>query len=111
MLTLLPSGLSDLGCCHIPGTLSRLGPKAGPCRCVGAGDDVTAKDPLGPGVPGPLCMGPQSPDPGGPPMAKERLVHPKDGGPQPVIGPWVPLAPIRSVSGHPTPFVAACLSG
>lgn len=46
---------------------------------------------------------------GGGPTAKAKLVHPKDGGPQPVIGPWVPLAPIRSVSGHPTPFVAACL--
>lgn len=86
-----------------------MGPKGGLCRGVGAGDDVTAKDALGPGVPGPLCMGPQSSDRGGGPTAKAKLVHPKDGGPQPVIGPWVPLAPIRSVSGHPTPFVAACL--
>ena len=44
------------------------GPKLDCRGAERAGDDVTAKDPLRPGVPGPLCI-PQSPDPGGLPYS------------------------------------------
>ena len=48
----------------------------------GAGEDVPANEPIDlPGVPAPLCRGPQPPDPGGPPAVKLRLLHLKDVGP------------------------------
>ena len=40
----------------------------------------TAPPPLGLGLPVPLCMSLQSPDPGDPPAAEPTLVPPKDGG-------------------------------
>ncbi len=45
------------------------GPKLDRRGAERAGDDVTAKNPLGPGVPGPVLIGPQSPHQGGLPYS------------------------------------------
>ena len=67
----------------------------------GAGEDVPANEPIDlPGVPAPLCRGPQPPDPGGPPAVKLRLLHLKDVGP---LGWKSSRAPCLLVLGFPPP--------
>ena len=83
MPTLFPSGLGALGCWHIPEAWAGSVPKDGLSwgwRSWG-GCARQWSLPHGPGVPAPLCRGPQPPDPGGPPAVELRLLHPKDVGP------------------------------
>ena len=66
MLTLFPSGLGDLGCCHIPEAWAGLVPKdrlsQGWWSWGGCASQWAL--PHGPGEPLPLCISPQSPDAG-----------------------------------------------
>ena len=67
MSTLFPSGLGDLGCCHIPEAWAGSFPKDG-LSWGWWGWGVCASQwalPHGPGEPVPLCCNPQPPDPGG----------------------------------------------
>ena len=66
MLTLFPSGLGDLGCCHIPEAWAGLVPKDGLSwgwRSWGGCASQWAL-PHGPGEPFPLCISPQPLDAG-----------------------------------------------
>ena len=66
----------------------------------GPGEDIPANEPCphGPGMPAPLCMGPQPPDPGGPPAMKLHLLHPKD------VELWAGRA-LKSLAGSMSPGV------
>ena len=68
-------------------SLSRLGFPGGTVlglRALGRVCQANSPPPIPPhhglGIPVPLCMSPQSPDPGDPPAAEPTLVPPKDGG-------------------------------
>ena len=80
MLTLFPSGLSDLGCCHIPEAeqawvpwMDRLGREEG-------GEDMPVNEPFPMDL---VCLFPSAPAHNlqiqvGPPAVKLHLLHPKD---------------------------------
>ena len=80
MLTLFPSGLSDLGCCHIPEAeqawvpwMDRLGREEG-------GEDMPVNEPFPMDL---VCLFPSAPahnlqNQVGPPAVKLHLLHPKD---------------------------------
>ena len=80
MLTLFPSGLSDLGRCHIPEAWAGLGPLDGLSWAEGAGKDVPANEPCPMDL---VSLFPYAPAHNhqilaGPPAVKLHLLHPKD---------------------------------
>ena len=80
VLTLFPSGLSDLGRCHIPEAWAGLGPLDGLSWAEGAGKDVPANEPCPMDL---VSLFPYAPAHNhqilaGPPAVKLHLLHPKD---------------------------------
>ena len=89
MLTLFPSGLSDLGCCHIPEALGPLdGLSWGWGRLGGCASQWAL--PHGPGGHVPLCTGPQPPDPGGSSCSETTPTAPKGRGASGLEELWKP---------------------
>ena len=80
MLTLFPSGLGDLGCCHIPEAWAACFPRMDCHGADGAGEDVPANEPC-PMVRVSLLPSAQAHNlqiQEDPPAVKLRLLHPKD---------------------------------
>ena len=96
MLTLFPSGLSDLGCCHIPEAWAGLGPLDGLSWDWGRWGGYASQwaMPHRCGVPVPLCTHPQSPDPSRSSCSETTPPAPKGCGASALEelwkAPWVP---------------------
>ena len=110
MPTLFPSGLGDLGCCHIPEAWAGLVPKDGLSWGWWSWGGWTSQWalPHGPGEPVPLCISPQPPDPGGSICSESMTTAPKAFGASGLEELWKTLwAPCLLVLGFPppTPFL------
>ena len=80
MLTLFPSGLSDLGCCHIPEAWAGLGPLEGPSWGWRSWGGCACHEPFPMDL---VCLFPSAlahnlQIQAGPPAAKLHLLHPQD---------------------------------
>ena len=105
MSTLFPSGLGDLGCCHIPEAWAGLFPKDGLSRGWRSWEGCASQWalPHGPGEPV-FCTGPQPPVPGGPSCREITPTAPKGCGASGLEELWKTLwAPCLLVLGFPPP--------
>ena len=104
MSTPFPSGLGDLGCCHIPEAWAGLFPKDGLSWGWWSWGGCASQWALlhGPGEPVPFCCNPQPPDPGGSSCTKTMPTAPKGCGDFGLEELWkAPWAPCLLVLGFP----------